>query len=81
MQYLGRSDENVWGTYKGSVKQKTQKAKKEDEGDTSKKKNSREAYLWEDPGRDQSGRNQTERKMKRRSGMCRKAKKKKEHLV
>lgn len=47
----------MWGTYKGSVKQKTQKAKKEDEGDTSKKKNSREAYLWEDPGRDQSGRN------------------------
>lgn len=45
------------GTYKGSVKQKTQKAKKEDEGDRTEKKNSREAYLWEDRGRDQSGRN------------------------
>lgn len=38
------------------MKQKRQKAKKEDEGDRAEKKNSREAYLWEDPGRDQSGR-------------------------
>lgn len=70
----------MWGTYKGAVKLRIQKAKREDEGDRREKKNSHEAYLWEDPGRDQSGRNQTEGKMKPRSGMCRKAQST-EHLV
>lgn len=74
MEYLGRSDGNVWGAHKGSVEQRMQKAEKEDEGDRSERRNSQEADLWEDPGRDQSGRNQTEKKMKCWSGMCRKAK-------
>lgn len=39
-----------------------QKAEKEDEGDRTERKNSQEADLWGDPGRDQSGRNQTEGK-------------------
>lgn len=61
----------MWGAHKGSVKQRTLKEK--DDGDTAKE-NSHRAYLWEDLGRDQSGRNQTKRKMKCRCGMCRKAK-------
>lgn len=39
-----------------------QKAEKGDEGDRTERKNSQEADLWGDPGRDQSGRNQTEGK-------------------
>lgn len=67
MEYLGDQMETCG-------EQRMQKAEKEDEGDRTERKNSQEADLREDPGRDHSGRNQTEGKMKCWSGMCRKAK-------
>lgn len=76
MEYLGEIRwKRVGKAHKGAVEQRMQKAEKEDEGDRTERKNSQEADLWVDPGKDQSGTNQTEGKMKCWSGMCGKAKK------
>lgn len=66
--------------HKGAVEQRTQKAEKEDEGDRTERKNSQEADLWADPGKDQSGRNQTRGKDEVLVWNVQKSKKIPEHL-